>query len=339
MSSSGQRTLDAWVSRRPAPQPAEVSSSETPASSQASSPPASSSQPRREHKDKWRRGSPLAAVAKETRKVLPDILAKLPNIHASVSEVLYEDRFPRLTASECPKRTPSGKATIKIVNDDSLNAAINLAALRPKSGRVAVLNMASNISPGGGWLKGSRAQEEALCYRSSLYLSLHKSAYPWRQRQGIYSPDVVVIRSDMDSGHELLLADADVKAEDLPVVSVLSIAGLRTPPVDRIQVDTPNGTVDRVVFARPSDREMTKTKMRLCLRMAARRDHGLLVLGALGCGAFRNPPKEVAHCWLEVLREDEFTGGWWEEVWFAVFDRRNEGNFEVFEEILGGVEI
>ena len=84
---------------------------------------------------------------------------------------------------------------------------------------------------------------------------------------------------------------------------------------------------------------MTKEKMRLCLRMAASRGHGLLVLGALGCGAFGNPPEEVAACWLEVLRDDEFGGGWWREIWFAVFDGRNEGNFEVFERVLGGQEV
>jgi uncharacterized protein (TIGR02452 family) len=70
--------------------------------------------------------------------------------------------------------------------------------------------------------------------------------------------------------------------------------------------------------------------------MAAQKNHGLLVLGALGCGAFANPKEEVAYCWLEVLREQEFQGGWWEEIWFAVLDTRQEGNFEVFERVLGG---
>lgn len=338
MSSHGQRTLDGWLSNRPArvsqqssPPAAEGSSSAEPSGTQASS-------LRGGRNESWRRGTELAAVAAETRTVLPDILAKLPDIHAGKSEVLFEDRLPPLSPAECPKRTPSGRVTIRIVNDDSFNAAITLASSKtPASGRVAVLNMASNISPGGGWRKGARAQEEALCYRSSLYLSLHKRYYPWKQRQGIYTPDVVIIRSDMASGHKLLMPD--VKAEDLPVVSVLSIAALRRPPVDNIKIDTPNGTVDRVVYSKPSDRELTKIKMRLCLRMAARRGHGLLVLGALGCGAFRNPPKEVANCWLEVLRENEFRGGWWEEIWFAVFDKRNEGNLEVFEEVLGGIEV
>lgn len=93
------------------------------------------------------------------------------------------------------------------------------------------------------------------------------------------------------------------------------------------------------MYTNPVARELMKGKMRLSLRMAAHRGHGLLVLGALGCGAFKNPKEEVAACWLEVLQEVEFQGGWWEEVWFAVYDRRNEGNFEVFENVLGGVKV
>lgn len=280
-----------------------------------------------------------AATAKETRTVLPDILKQLPGLAASRAEALYLDSLPPLRAADCPgHHPPDGKVAIRVVNSDTLNAAIDLAAeAGAGAGRVAVLNMASHANPGGGWLSGASAQEESLCYRSSLSLSLHRSFYPFRQRMGLYTPDVVVIRSDMASGHKLLLPDSG--PEDLPVVSVLSIAALRRPDVARRMVTTPDGPRERRAFAKASDRDLTKDKMRLCLRMAASRGHGSLVLGALGCGAFENPPEEVAHCWLEVLRESEFRGGWWKELWFAVFDRRGEGNFDVFERVLGGEQV
>ncbi|KAL6868875.1 hypothetical protein ACO1O0_000198 [Amphichorda felina] len=280
----------------------------------------------------------LADVAKETRTVLPDILQHLPNIQASKSEALMLSTLPPLRAADCPRRTPTGRTTIKVVNQDTFNAAIALASQNPTGGRVAVLNMASAWSPGGGWIRGALAQEEALCYRSSLALSLHRRYYPWRLHMGLYTPDVVVIRSDMASGHKLLVPD--VSPGDLPVVSVLGIAALRCPETRRAREQKASGeVVERTVYADPASRDLTKEKMRLCLRMAASRGHGLLVLGALGCGAYRNPRREIANCWLEVLGEAEFRGGWWEEIWFAVFDLRNEGNFGVFDEILGGVEV
>lgn len=142
---------------------------------------------------------------------------------------------------------------------------------------------------------------------------------------GIYTADVVVIRSDVPSGHTLL----DIPPSDLPIISALSIAAPRCPRLNSA------GTI----YADYETRELMKDKMRLCLRMAAHRGHRLLILGALGCGAFKNPKREVARCWREVFAEAEFEGGWWEKVWFAVYDRRGEGNFETFEEILGGLEV
>lgn len=233
--------------------------------------------------------------------------------------------------------------TLKVINQDTFNAAIDLAhqAASGNESRVAVLNMANYSRPGGGWLNGAMAQEEAMCYRSSLALSLHKRYYPWQQRMGIYSPDVVIIRSDVPSGHKLLVPD--IAPANLPVVSALSIAAPYCPRVSWVRPyhsDGVGGSVlRRPMYTNPAVRVLMKDKMRLCLRMAAERNHRLLVLGALGCGAFRNPTEEVAHCWLEVFREAEFQGGWWEEVWFAVYDRNEEGNFNIFEKILGGVEV
>ncbi|KAM0286469.1 hypothetical protein ACHAQH_000895 [Verticillium albo-atrum] len=282
-----------------------------------------------------RRNRDLADVAKETRTVLPDILPHLPNINASTSEALHLATLPPLRLSDCPQHP---RATIGVVNADTYNAALDLADAHPDGGRVAVLNLASDYRAGGGWLKGARAQEEALCYRSSLYLSLHKRYYPFEHAlMGIYSPDVVIIREDMASGHDLLIPD--IGLGDLPVVSVLSIAALRNPTTKRNRIATLTGTEERVEFADARDRDVTKGKMRLCLRMAGAKSHGLLVLGALGCGAFHNPPGEVARCWREVLGENEFAGGWWKSIVFAVLDTRNEGNFEVFDEVLSGMMV
>ena len=72
--------------------------------------------------------------------------------------------------------------------------------------------------------------------------------------------------------------------------------------------------------------------------------HTKLVLGALGCGVFANPPTDVAQCFLEVFHEPEFQGGWWDDVVFAVMDnasvgqggRSGTGNFGQFWRVLDG---
>lgn len=293
----------------------------------------------------------LVDTANETKSVLPFILKDLPNFKADESELLSLDNLPGLKKEDCPKHR---KAIIKVINADTFDAAIMLRdsiccspslspstnlsshqqSLPPSSRRPAVLNLASDTHPGGGWQTGAMAQEEALCYRSSLSLSLHKHYYPWTAEQGIYTRDVVIIRSSTSDGHALLAPK--IAAADLPLVSVLSIAALRRPKV--VDVPTPGGG-QRKGFANREDALLTRKKMRLALRMAASRGHDCLVLGALGCGVFRNPVEDVAEAWKEVLGENEFEGGWWREVWFAVLDVGNEGNFDAFEKTLGGVEV
>ena len=76
-------------------------------------------------------------------------------------------------------------------------------------GKTAVLNFASYKNPGGGFLSGSRAQEESLCHSSFLYnvLSRFPTYYGWNQNhlnrslyenRAIYSPRILFENEDGD---------------------------------------------------------------------------------------------------------------------------------------------
>lgn len=164
----------------------------------------------------------------------------------------------------------------------------------------------------------------------------------------IYSPLVAIFRTRSIHGHKLYPMakyicqihqgshPGDPPPTPLPVVSVISIAAIRDPAVT---TDNPPK------YARKEDRELTKSKIRLALRMAAYNGHRRVVLGALGCGAFHNPNNEVAKLYKEVFNEEEFTGGWWQEITFAVLDTarpedrgvNGQGNFGVFYRELDGL--
>lgn len=77
--------------------------------------------------------------------------------------------------------------------------------------KVCVLNFASATNPGGGVIKGSSAQEEAICRCSTLYPNLkeqrmwnqfyspHRRARdPLHNDDCIYTPSVMVFKSDTD---------------------------------------------------------------------------------------------------------------------------------------------
>lgn len=244
------------------------------------------------------------------------------------------------TSAYIPSKPPSADTDLDTVMLDAptsppqapSNPSANHTTTNTATSPVLVLNLASERSPGGGWANGALAQEECLCYRSSLSLSLNPSFYPLPSQSCIYTPSVLLLRSSLSTGHTLLTPTTHVL--NLPVVSVLSVAALRKPRL----------THDAARFKTEDQRTETKRKMRLVLRVAAARGHGKLVLGALGCGVFANPAGEVAECFLEVLREREFAGGWWEEVVFAVLDNVNgvdggkdgKGNYGVFWRVLDG---
>ncbi len=284
----------------------------------------------------------LRRHAKETTDTLELFLMELRSVHkADIIRQVHKDNndtLHRLDPNLCPSLPQP--AVIRVSNADTLNAAIELSNLAsPKNSgdgynpRVAVLNFANRHTPGGGWLNGAVAQEEAICYRSSLSLSLDSREYPLGSAEALYSPYVVIFREDMANGHRMMWPTTQLL--DLPVVSVVTVAAINRPATRQFTVQGQQ----KLVYAKDRERNLTKDKMRLALRMAAKNGHRSIVLGALGCGVFANPPEEVAHCWREVLGEYEFQGNWWRDVWFAVFDPRNEGNYDIFQRILDRKEV
>ncbi|KAL8800057.1 MAG: hypothetical protein Q9182_005457 [Xanthomendoza sp. 2 TL-2023] len=288
-----------------------------------------------------KRSEILAAIAQETLDVLPDVLKSTPNARPT-SQLLEPHTLAPAHPTACPTLP---KTKIRVLNMDTLDAAHHLnnkitastVSHSPStSPPTLILNMANAKWAGGGWLAGARAQEESLCYRSSLYLTLKHRYYPMPNHAAIYSPRVLIIRESAAHSHRLLDLG---KPDALPVVSVVSMAAIRDPPVLRRLGD------GREIYAAAADREMMRDKIRMVLRVAAAKGHRQLVLGALGCGAFGNPRGEVARLWRDVLLEPEFSGGWWEDVVFAVLDGSNEpdaaddSNYGVFYRDLHGLAV
>ncbi|KAM7206144.1 DUF2263 domain containing protein [Naviculisporaceae sp. PSN 640] len=295
----------------------------------------------------------LRSICQETENVLPAILVKQKRGGNALDFEKYTlNDLPRLNPNDCPSfPTP---ATIKVINKDTLDTAIDMMTAAkstssssstsptpPAAFKPAVVNFANRHEPGGGWRNGAMAQEEALFYRSSLSLSLWKQrvGYPLGTNDAVYSPHVVIIRNSFADGHQLSNRD-----DELPVVSVLTVAAINRPETESYTTATSTSKglpPTKRIFKYNRERNLTKDKMRLVLRMAASKGHTSIVLGALGCGAFENPPEDVAHCWLEVLREDEFSGNWWKDVVFAVFDSNDaqDGNFNIFHTILHGQKV
>lgn len=167
-----------------------------------------------------------------------------------------------------------------------------------------ILNMASSFKPGGGVIKGAKAQEEDLCRRSNLYPSLlhFEDKYPIPKFGGIYTKDIQVFRS---VGQYNLLHEPFF-------CSCISFPGIK------LEDPTNIGNEEKFMIN-------LKGKIRGILRIAVLKKHGKLVLGALGCGAYKNPPDLVAKAFKEVLGEKEFEDRF-EEICFAILPDRKGGD-------------
>ncbi|KAI0474895.1 hypothetical protein GGR56DRAFT_694227 [Xylariaceae sp. FL0804] len=182
------------------------------------------------------------------------------------------------------------------------------AASSRRRGRVVgVLNMASPLAPGGGFLGGAATAEAALCARTTLLPALRDDFYRLPELGVVYTPDVLVFRHvDLDGGGGGG-DDEDGENDDgggiLPrakrwFVDVASAAMLRLPETES-EGDAENPTRRR--YAREQDREMAVRKMRAVLRVLQARGCHAVVLGAWGCGAAGHPVGEVARAWRRVL--------------------------------------
>ena len=198
--------------------------------------------------------------------------------------------------------------------------------------KIAVLNFASATNPGGGVARGSRAQEESLCRCSTLYPVLADPKY-WgafygfhRKRHDarytdlcLYTPGVKVIKSDTALPERL-------DEKDWLSVDVITCAApnLRERPSNEM-----NPQAGEALHL--SDEELLalhKKRGRRILAVAAANEADVLVLGAFGCGAFRNPPEIVAKAYRELLPEFD---GCFERVEFAVYcTPQARGNYEAF---------
>jgi uncharacterized protein (TIGR02452 family) len=173
---------------------------------------------------------------------------------------------------------------------------------------VVALNFASAKNPGGGFLGGAKAQEEDLARCSALYTCQTKQpAYYEANRK-----------------HEsMLYTDHMIYSRDVPFFRDDALQLLEAPfVVSIITSPAPNAgeALARDKSCRDAIRETLVRRSAQVLTVAAHHKHRVLVLGAWGCGVFRNDPTEVADIFAKHLTSDQFRGAF-DRVVFAIYDR------------------
>lgn len=221
-------------------------------------------------------------------------------------------------------RKDKGPGKVAVVENTTFQCA---KELRSQFSKIAVLNFANPHEPGGGVKRGAMAQEECLCRCSNLYNVLAQPYFLKHYYQHhyqncdyffsdrlIYSPNITVFKSD-DSVPNML---------DTPFpVDVITCAA---PYLKGCGVNSNEALIG-----------IYKSRIRNILEVAISKEVDCLILGAFGCGAFRNDPYLMARAFSDLLICENYAK-FFHEVVFAI---KRTGDFCqnlcAFEEAFYGI--
>jgi uncharacterized protein (TIGR02452 family) len=220
------------------------------------------------------------------------------------------------------ERIEGPDAIIEVQNETTLSGIFRLRA--ETDSPVAVLNFASAKNPGGGFLNGSQAQEESLARSSALYASLQRAPQYYESHR---------------SSRSCLYSDAMILSPSCPIFRDDKGLFLEKPLVATfITSAAPNAGA--IATNSPEESSLIETTLfrraEYVLALAADQNCRLLVLGAWGCGVFRNDPRMVAEAFFRHI----CNGGPWSKrfhrVIFSVFDNTpSQKIINVFRDVFG----
>lgn len=250
-------------------------------------------------------------ITNKKQYILKNDIIKLPQENYKDVVIYSPEMGKDLMDFDISEKFAKGLCKISVVNEDSFQAA-------RKFTNPLVMNFANAHKAGGGFLIGANAQEEVLCRCSTLYASISsRKAFEMYKYNNIHissvesdymllSPNVCVFR---DEKYNLL---------EKPIMAAV------------ITVPAPNRFGAAILASNKKIEETMIRRIRIMLRIAIQNEYKKLVLGAWGCGAFRNNPNDVARYFKNVLIDENY-GKCFEEVCFAVYDKKCGKNISAFE--------
>lgn len=217
-------------------------------------------------------------------------------------------------------------------NTDSFTLARKIDSFRNKGSKeVLVLNFANPVHPGGGVRRGALAQEEELCRKSSLLLSLESD------EASSYYESNKKLHTNMGSNAIIITPKVEIiKDQDGNLLDESVIVAVMTCAAPDINTEFRYEGMSEGHYKHLFYRRIVGM-----LRCAAIMGYKYLVLGAFGCGAFGNDAKIVSDLFYKALKEFELDGmrekDLFNRIDFAVLSRsQDQYNFKQFYRNFGG---
>ena len=229
------------------------------------------------------------------------------------------------------RRIKNKKADILVERTTTFGAASRYRDL----GKIAVLNFANPEIPGGGVKNGAKAQEESLCRCSNLYPCIAsprvqeefykyhylKKRFFYSDRV-IYTKDVTVFKDD-----ELDMLDKEKWFH----VDVLTCAAPFTAKIGYVK-EAFSGS-EKFKLSRTALMRIFESRIKNIISVAMDNEADILILGAFGCGAFKNPPDIVARAFKNVIQKNHYEECF-DKIIFAVKSSNYDNPYEICPNLL-----
>jgi uncharacterized protein (TIGR02452 family) len=206
---------------------------------------------------------------------------------------------------------------VEVVNRDVVDAILALprpATPTEHARPPLVLNLASYQAFGGGVERGAVAQEEELFRKTDYGCHRGRELYPLQKEEFVVTPSVAVLKTG---------AYRDLPPDQVRIVDMLAVSAVRlSEPAD-----------GRAPTFSAADLQTASAKIETVFRYAAAHGYRRLVLGALGCGVYRNPPEVVARLFYQMMHK---YAKYFDHIVYAVHARGDNPNFDIFHRVLLG---
>lgn len=271
----------------------------------------------------------------ERSKIARERVAKLEKTYEK--EIAYSVENTKLynkefnNTSKIKELKNKNSTSFELLDKDTVSALVEAVK---KSANVTILNFASYRHPGGGYLNGSKAQEECLCAESNLYNILSKfnntidesitNIEAYRNNKTYYygynTSKYHKYKGNLYTNRGLYTPD------------VIFTLALRKPiKADVITVAAPNYSASRKYVSAQENSKALESRIKFILGILSENNTDTIILGAFGCGVFGQEPVEVAEIMLKLLTTD--FKGVFNKVIFAIPDKSSK-NYRWFSEVL-----
>ncbi|MCR5718080.1 MAG: TIGR02452 family protein [Oscillospiraceae bacterium] len=205
--------------------------------------------------------------------------------------IFREGSFPEMRSefAEPAEPAPVQRSAAFRVSEHTLRTDTISAVLQFAGKRVCALNFANANFPGGAYILGGNAQEEALCRASLLFYTIRTVKRYYIRNQLHVLPDYT---------------DGMIWSEGVPIIR--DNHGNRLEQLvscDFITCPAVNRTFAKFLFSKNKLDSTMQHRITQIIALAALKQPDILVLGAFGCGVFGNRRETVYRQFEQAINQ------------------------------------